>query len=233
MTDDELKSIMPCNNLYLTEGNHPKDEVASNLYSNTYDITAVLNYASNWWNRTNNSDYSYYANYYGMDTSRNDYNDLDDGCSGQSNPARGWSDCADFVSQCILAGGVPQIKTGILLPHQRTTNWYYSNSKPSHTWGGANNFHQHWAERVGVTTNTSVLNVGDVVSVDFGNDGSVDHIMLIVESGENDSEKLLAAHSIDRYCTYYSNGEVLDFSIQYLINNGWNVYGYEISRVFE
>lgn len=26
------------------------------------------------------------------------------------------------------------------LPYRQSKNWYYDNGKPSHTWGGANNF---------------------------------------------------------------------------------------------
>ena len=97
-----------------------EDNTVAETQSSSYDTAEVVTYARTWWNKTNNTDYPYYAEYNGMDTSRNDYNSLDSGRSGQSNPARGWSDCADFVSQCLAAGGVPQIKSGLILPHQKT-----------------------------------------------------------------------------------------------------------------
>lgn len=200
--------------------------------STTYDTTAVVDYASKWWNKTNNDDYPYYAEYNDVDTSRNDYNDLDGGRSGQSDPARSWSDCADFVSQCLAAGGVPQIKSGWILPHQKTGNWYYSNSRPSHTWGGANNFYNHWKERAGVASSSADLGVGDAVSIDFGGDGSPDHTVIIVSAGSTDSTKYLASHTRDRYMFYYSNGSLLPFTLSYLYENEWTLYGYEIDKIF-
>ncbi len=82
--------------------------------SSSYDSDAAIRYARLWWNRTNNTDYPYYAEYYGQDSSSNEYNSLDTKRPGQSTPRRGWSDCTNFVSQCILAGGVSQIKSGVV-----------------------------------------------------------------------------------------------------------------------
>lgn len=198
-----------------------------------YNATAAVNYAYSWWNKTNNSDYPYYSEYYGMDTSSNAYNDLDEGRSGQSEPKRAWSDCTNFVSQCLVAGGVAQVKSGIILPHQKTSNWYYSDSKPSHTWGGASNFYNHWKDRVGVADSTSQLGLGDVISIDFGSDGSPDHTVIIVSEGTTDSTKTLAAHSTDRYNTYYSDGELYSFSIEYLYSHEtWSIYGFVIDLAF-
>lgn len=210
-----------------------EDEVsAMDTRATTYNTSAVVTYASTWWNKTNNDDYPYYAEYNDMDTSRNDYNDLDAGRSGQSNPARSWSDCANFVSQCLAAGGVPQIKSGLILPHQKTGNWYYNNNKPSHTWGGANNFYNHWSARAGVASSSADLGVGDAVSIDFNADGSPDHTVIIVSAGSGDSSKYLASHTTDRYMYYYSNGSLYNFTLAYLYGNDWTLYGYEIDKIF-
>lgn len=198
----------------------------------TYDTSAVVTYASTWWNKTNNDDYPYYAEYNGVDTSSNDYNSLDSGRSGQSNPARSWSDCANFVSQCLAAGGVPQIKSGLILPHQKTENWYYNDDKPSHTWGGANNFYNHWSDRAGVASSSADLGVGDAVSIDLNGDGSPDHTVIIVSAGSTDSTKYLASHTTDRYMYYYSNGTLSPFTLSYLYGNEWTLYGYEIDKIF-
>lgn len=210
-----------------------EDEIsATSTRATTYNTTAVVNYASSWWNKTNNDDYPYYAEYNGVDTSSNDYNDLDPGRSGQSNPARSWYDCADFVSQCLVAGGVPQIKSGLVLPHQKTGNWYYDDDKPSHSWGGANNFYNHWKDRAGVASSSADLGVGDAVSIDLNGDGSPDHTVIIVSAGTTDSTKYLASHSTDRYMYYYSNGSLYNFTLSYLYGNGWTLYGYEIDEIF-
>ena len=203
------------------------------ISDSAYDATAAVNYAYSWWNKTNNSNYPYYAEYYGMDTSSDAYNDLDQGRSGQSDPKRAWSDCTNFVSQCLAAGGVPQVKSGFILPHQKTSNWYYSDSKPSHTWGGALNFYNDWKNRRGVADSTSQLGLGDVISIDFGGDGSPDHTVIIVSEGTTDSTKTLAAHSTDRYNTYYSDGGLYSFSIEYLYSHEtWSIYGFVIDLAF-
>ncbi len=210
----EITSLMPATSDSTVAAGETaqEDSAVSETRSSSYDTAEVVTYASTWWNKTNNTDYPYYAEYNGMDTSRNDYNSLDSGRSGQSNPARGRSDCADFVSQCLAAGGVPQIKSGLILPHQKTGNWYYNDDKPSHTWGGASNFYNHWKERVGVASSSANLGVGDAVSIDFGGDGSPDHTVIIVSAGSTDSSKYLASHTTDRYMYYYSNGTLNPFT---------------------
>lgn len=234
---EEIESLMPiAANSKTTTASGEESTLQGEINAvsdSSYNAVAAVNYAYTWWNKTNNSDYPYYAEYYGMDTSSNDYNDLDEGRTGQSNPERGWSDCTNFVSQCLIAGGVPQVKSGLILPHQKTSNWYYNDSKPSHTWGGASNFYNHWNNRVGVADSTSQLGLGDVISIDFGGDGSPDHTVIIVSSGTTDSTKTLAAHSADRYDTYYSDGTLYDFSIEYLYSHEtWSIYGFVIDLAF-
>ena len=121
----EITSLMPATSDCTVAAGEiaQEDNTVAETQSSSYDTEEVVTYARTWWNKTNNTDYPYYAEYNGMDTSRNDYNSLDSGRSGQSNPARGWSDCADFVSQCLAAGGGPQIKTGLILPQQKNGNW--------------------------------------------------------------------------------------------------------------
>lgn len=234
---DELELLMPITSNSKTTMATGEDisvqDKKNTTKSSAYDATAAISYAYSWWNKTNNIDYSYYAEYYGVDTSRNDYNDLDIDCDGQSDVRRAWSDCTNFVSQCLVAGGVPQIKSGLILPHQKISNWYYSDTKPSHTWGGASNFYNHWKNRVGVAESTSLLGLGDVISIDFAGDGSPDHTVIIVSEGNTDSTKLLAAHSTDRYNNYYSDGMEYNFSVEYLYTHEeWSIYGFVIDSAF-
>ena len=204
-------------------------EEPSEPTSTSYSTSAVVSYVSSWWNKTNNTDYPYHAEYYGLSTASNDYNDLDEGRSGQSTTRRNWSDCADFVSQCIVAGGISQINSGGLLAYRNSSNWYYSNSKPSYTWGGALNFFNHWSDRVGVASISSSLGVGDAVAIDIAGDGEAEHIVIIVSvTGTADSSKYLASHSYDRYLYYYSNGSLQNFTLSYLYSQGWTIYGFEI-----
>ncbi len=197
--------------------------------SNGYNATQAVNYAKEWWNKTNNTGYPYYAEYYKQDITNNAYNDLDENMEGQSSTRRGWSDCTNFVSQCISAGGMKYRKTGILLPHRQSSNWYYEDKKPSHTWGGANNFYLHWKERAGIAENSSVLNLGDVLSIDFTQDGDIDHTAIITsDNGDTNKEKLLTQHSVDR-CETLPTGN--DYSIEYLYQQNFAVYGYEMDKI--
>lgn len=197
--------------------------------SNGYNATQAVTYAKEWWNKTNNTGYPYYAEYYKQDITNNAYNDLDENMEGQSSTRRGWSDCTNFVSQCISAGGMKYRKTGILLPHRQSSNWYYEDKKPSHTWGGANNFYLHWKERAGIAENSSVLNLGDVLSIDFTQDGDIDHTAIITsDNGDTNKEKLLTQHSVDR-CETLPTGN--DYSIEYLYQQNFAIYGYEMDKI--
>ena len=197
--------------------------------SNGYNATQAVTYVKEWWNKTNNTGYPYYAEYYKQDITNNAYNDLDENMEGQSSTRRGWSDCTNFVSQCISAGGMKYRKTGILLPHRQSSNWYYEDKKPSHTWGGANNFYLHWKERAGIAENSSVLNLGDVLSIDFTQDGDIDHTAIITsDNGDTNKEKLLTQHSVDR-CETLPTGN--DYSIEYLYQQNFAIYGYEMDKI--
>lgn len=145
---EELELLLPISKSSTELSN--KITPSDNRESNGYSSNKATQYAKQWWNRTNNTDFPYYANYYKQDLNSNDYNDLDENAEGQSAIRRGWSDCTNFVSQCLSYGGFQYRKSGLILPHRQSKNWYYDNGKPSHTWGGANNFYQHWESRAGI-----------------------------------------------------------------------------------
>lgn len=235
LNDINIEFLMPITSHSTTASGevvYEKKANSANVRSGAYNTSAVVEYAKYWWNKTNSTDYPYYAKYNGLSTSSLAYNDLDPGRSGQSNPRRNWNDCTNFVSQCLVAGGVPQIKTGLILPHQKKENWYYNNDRPSHTWGGAANFYEHWKDRVGVASSSSDLGVGDAVSVDISSDGDIDHTVIIISAGSTDSSKYLASHTYDRYMYYYLNDKLNKFNLSYLYENGCKIYGYEIDKAF-
>ena len=165
---EELELLLPISKSSTELSN--KIAPSDNRESNGYSSNKATQYAKQWWNRTNNTDFPYYANYYKQDLNSNDYNDLDENAEGQSAIRRGWSDCTNFVSQCLSYGGFQYRKSGLILPHRQSKNWYYDNGKPSHTWGGANNFYQHWESRAGIAKTSDLLTAGDVISVDFTKD---------------------------------------------------------------
>lgn len=231
LSDEEIASMMPINSTVSTlESDTPAatSETEINTLAATYSPSNAVSYASSWWNKTNNTSYSYYASYHGLATNTNSYNDLESGASGQSATRRSWYDCADFVSQCLKAGGMGYRKSGLLLPHQKVENWYYDNSKPSHTWGGAPNFYSHWSNRAGVASSSADLTTGDALSVDLDNDGSIDHTIIIVaDSSSGDSGKLLSQHTKDRYKKYASDN---NYSLKNLYDSGYTIYGYEMDK---
>jgi hypothetical protein len=196
----------------------------SSAYISSYGGSGAATYAQTWWNKTNNTDYPYYAEYYGQSTSTNNLNDLPSGASGQSNPRRGWNDCTNFISQAIYEGGVEMIQSGWLLPHQNVDNWYYTDSKPSHTWGGAPNFYQHFSARAGVASSSGLLQVGDAISVDFTGDGSCDHTIIITYA--------TGTYTNQQYVTYHTTDskETRTLSYFYDTANYPNriLYGYEL-----
>lgn len=201
---------------------------SDNRESNGYSSNKATQYAKQWWNRTNNTDFPYYANYYKQDLNSNDYNDLDENAEGQSAIRRGWSDCTNFVSQCLSYGGFQYRKSGLILPHRQSKNWYYDNGKPSHTWGGANNFYQHWESRAGIAKTSDLLTAGDVISVDFTKDGDIDHTAIITSNINNTNEsKLLTQHSIDR-SEFLPTGDY--FSLANLYSQDYKIYGYEMDK---
>jgi hypothetical protein len=183
-----------------------------------YNANDAVSYAASWWNKTNNTDYGYYANYYQHPDPTN--NNMWSGGSGNNH--RTWSDCADYVSQCLAAGGAPEIKKGLITPHTRTGNWYYRDSRPSHTWGGASNFFNHWSDRVGVRAYADQTKKGDPFSVDYGGDSIPDHTLIITYvSGTSLSNMKYACHTSDQY---NSSGK----SLQTIYNNSEAVWIYKV-----
>lgn len=233
INEKELNSLMPASTISTKAHDDSKpivapseiSEHAQNITASSYDSSAAATYATTWWNKTNNTGYPYYADYYGQSTTNNNLNDLPSGATGQSNPRRGWNDCTNFVSQAIYKGGISTIKTGLILPHTSVGNWYYSDSRPSHTWGGADNFYKHFSNRAGVASTSSDLQVGDVVSVDFTGDGSVDHTIIITKTtGTGTTQQFVTYHTVD-------TNQTRNLKYFYDYNTNVKLYGYEMDKV--
>lgn len=69
----------------------------------TYNRTAAVNYAGNWYNG-NNPDFTWFGK----------------SASGTVSLIGGNGDCANFVSQCLFAGGLTFKETG-----SANRQWYY------------------------------------------------------------------------------------------------------------
>lgn len=156
----------------------------------TYNRWAAIQYAFIWWSSTNNYAYPYYAKYFNQDSSRIDYNELPyDGYEGrkQSQPKRAWQDCTNFVSQALTAGGLFDVK-----------DWYYKNTRPSSSWGGAQFFSRAFTRRFGKTSIQNVT-IGDVIQVVRQNSGEVIHTTIITaDKGNTVADKYVTYHTTDR-----------------------------------
>ncbi|MNW44929.1 putative amidase domain protein [compost metagenome] len=171
--------------------------------SNGYDPTDARDYARTWVSNTatlrNNSQFGYYSNYY--------------------NCTNCWNDCTNFVSQALMAGGMTHYTWGGI---SDSDSWWYSNTGPSHSWGGAHNFYLHWRDRAGVAAYVSDLGVGDVINADFAGDGHIDHTAIItLSTGSSSSNKWLSQHTTDKK----EVSTVADW-----FSSGYTVYGYEMDK---
>lgn len=179
----------------------PPEEVSP--ASNGYYKYNARSYAYTWTTNDgtklrNNATYPYYSDYYDCTS-----------C---------WNDCTNFVSQALKAGGMKYWEDGFFGTDQ--WNWYYKNSKPSHSWGGAHNFYNHWKKRAGVASSSSALTTGDVVNADFSGDGHIDHTAIITRH-DSAGKRYLTQHTTDKE-------ETTTLSNWY--SSGYTVYGYEIDK---
>lgn len=115
------------------------------------------------------------------------------------------NDCANFVSQSLLAGGWPE--TG-KYSYTSSSAWYYDGSSYpwlSYTWGAVANFKQ-FIEGSGRASGPHTVNSsslpwflpGDVIIADWTNDGTWDHIYIVTGLTSSPSDVELAAHTTDR-----------------------------------
>jgi len=104
------------------------------------------------------------------------------------------SDCTNFVSQALLAGGWTMVKGS----RKSERVWYYSSgllSSPSYTWGGADNFAGFlaYSGRGSVIGDPLQLDPGDVLQIADDSD-HVWHTMIVTGKG---SDLLLSYHTHD------------------------------------
>lgn len=86
----------------------------------------------------------------------------------------GGGDCANFVSQCLLAGGMPQV----LGMYADVTAWYSSKRLATWSWSAARNLQLHLKELGRASRcERDEVEVGDVVFLELGR--SVLHSMFV------------------------------------------------------
>ena len=134
--------------------------------------------------------HGYTNGYYGSKNKMNDapkpYYNFQKSSSG--------GDCANFVSQCLHAGGYG-FKTGGEFPW-----YYYSLNKRSSAWCYARQFKLHWMRRVKYETVTvrdtlRFLKPGTPVSICKGQSGRAFHTLIATDRHSNGYNFSYAAHS--------------------------------------
>lgn len=104
------------------------------------------------------------------------------------------TDCTNFVSQAMRAGGW----TDNLGWYQSSSNWWYNSSNQTWTWVNAD----MWGDftynypRASIAAYVSDLRVGDVLEADWEGDGTIDHAMVVTSKS-----------ATDIYLTYHSNNQ--------------------------
>ncbi len=157
----------------LSEEEIPEEEYATLNYTHypSYDVTAAVAYSD-----------KYALNYN----------------SAYYNFASLGGDCANFTSQCINAGGMPQV-TGT---NYGTNGWFYvkSNNR-SATWTGANQLCNWMANNRGnkiVKASSAQIFKGSPVFFDWENDGKWNHATFCV--GRNsEGSPIINGHTSDQY----------------------------------
>lgn len=195
-----------------------------------YSGSSTATYARNWAYKTNNTSYPYYASYNGASTTNN-YMGSNVGkvVDGQTLVSRPWNDCTNFVSQCLKAGGLESM--GNILTYTSYKSWYYSDTKPSHTWGGANNLCDHLYWRIGTCAAwTSDLQVGDCAFFDSGGDGDADHGAII--SRIANGKEYLCQHTSDKKesNTFNASYTTDPCYLGKWFENGYTVWAFEIDK---
>ncbi len=115
-------------------------------------------------------------------------------------------DCANFVSQCLYAGGMPQTVGSIY----GTNGWFYVNaSNRSATWTGAGHLRNWLANNYGVLINSPTaeqIYPGSPVFYDWEGDGSWDHATICVGVNAN-GVPLVNSHTSDKYHEIWCYGQ--------------------------
>lgn len=103
-------------------------------------------------------------------------------------------DCTNFISQCLLAGGMPMEVTG-----RRDKGWWYlgPNEQWSYSWAVAHSlrWYLETSGRAEKRDGARQLDLGDIIVYDWDGDGTWQHNTMVV-GYEPTGEPLVAAHTV-------------------------------------
>lgn len=112
-------------------------------------------------------------------------------------------DCTNYISQCVLAGGIPMTGQKI-----RGKGWWYTGDSWSYSWAVANAFRWYLSEEKNTMGAVQVeqpdqLIPGDVICYDFEGDGKWDH-STIVTAKDAHGMPLVNARTVSSKHRYWS-----------------------------
>ncbi|MBC7195217.1 MAG: amidase domain-containing protein [Caldisericia bacterium] len=188
------------------------NEIKSNLNNQIIPLSSIsyyydredgANYADQYvYHYTSCSGDQYFPNYYNT-------------CYKNFNPYGG--DCANYVSQCLHAGGQPRIFDDGTYP-TGLNPWYYKNNGTCNTtsddswntsWINADSLlHLIINSGRGEIESYSLLCIGDVAFWDEEPNGTMNHAVFVTVSGSGGNPDLMNSHTNDRYhCPIYQNSK--------------------------
>ncbi|MBL9005915.1 MAG: amidase domain-containing protein [Myxococcales bacterium] len=120
-------------------------------------------------------------------------------------------DCANFVSQCLLAGGLSQIDNSAKTDkarYEQARYWWFNNGTTypsSLSWRVADGLGNHLYDRYGSSPTVHWVwedaHVGDVIVIDRNHDGIWDHTMIVTTAERSSSGAFVlkaSGHTNDR-----------------------------------
>jgi len=183
-------------------------------------------YTEEEWNLIHQNNYSPLTNYsryiarqyaYNNVYTRNPYYNIYEGeYNGQN-----------FVSQVLSAGWIPYVGQFIFDTFNADA-WFYNSIIPSHTWGNAHAFYVHAmiSDKYTKVNNNpngrSQLQIWDIIQMDIGNNGTINHSMVVTKKTGNNYNQIYVTYNIDYDLNMWNWGK--DVPLNQAISNVLN-YG--------
>lgn len=150
----------------------PEATTSTMAAKSTYNYGNMVRYANKYWKRAN-SDYRTYG-----------------------------SDCTNFISQAMVAGGW-KTTSGSIASRKDSKKWFYGSFElsTSYTWAGAENwywFARKHSKRVKPLSTVWHLTSSDVLQADWKRDGTIDHTMIVTKLGKK-GEVYLTYHTPSKH----------------------------------
>lgn len=152
--------------------------------------------------------------------------------------------CTNFANQAIRAGLVKTTNPGSIYQNNSyyndDINWYYSHSYQSSSWKGAQEFYNYVDSHTGgvdgmnftfqtsdsprSSLDFSKVSIGDIIFVDWENDGNIDHTMIVTSGSTNGYSTTYVSYHSSANTTPKKNKSLQSLNTQFNYNNIFYVY---------